>query len=141
MKALRRESAATVKSMAKDALGSSAHNLGKIAQGSRFSQLQDLAEVEVNNVEDANMDKSEGQGMKSAPWASMARKKRKSAMREEEVVLMEEVDIKVLNPSLIGVAKTLFGSGVNTNGKKKKDCVMKDVANVLEARPIKLKLA
>lgn len=42
MKGLRRESSATAKSMAKDAPGSLAVNLGKTAQGSRFSQLQIL---------------------------------------------------------------------------------------------------
>lgn len=71
----------------------------------------------------------------------MVKDKGKSTACEEEVVFMEGVNVRVSNQSLIGVNEIQVGSGVVSGGKKMKECVLKDVTNVLEARPINLKLA
>lgn len=134
-----RASAATAKSLAKDASGSTSVDIRISANGSRFSRLLDLAEEEGSNQGMVEMDSSEIQGAECGPQVLLAKEKGKSAAREEGVVLMEGVNVRASDSSLFRAKETLVGSRSTSGGRKMKEHALKDVSNVLEARPINLK--
>lgn len=115
------------------------------ASGSRFSGLAVNIEDENGNEEDTEMDINVTQGADRVQ-SNAGVDGRGKTTSVEEIEAMEGVELAASDPSLLDGVRTQSVSKLGPKPKqaqnsnnKKKNGAMKDVTNILEAQPVKLK--